>query len=137
MSTHDLPAVNAALNALSLVLLVAGFAAVRRGKVRWHRRLMLMALVATGLFLVSYSVYHAQVGSTPYPGVGAARGAYLALLASHVILAVAIVPLVLVTVRRALGADYQRHKRIARRTLPLWIYVSVTGVAVYVILYVL
>lgn len=136
MSVHDLPTLNAILNAVSGVLLVAGYVAIRRGRVDVHRRCMKSAFVVSALFLVSYVVYHVQVGSVKFSGEGALRTFYLALLASHVVLAIVIVPLVLVTLRRALRGDFLRHRFIARRTFPLWLYVSVTGVVVYMMLYV-
>jgi putative membrane protein len=131
-----LPTLNATLNAVCFALLVAAYIAIRRRKVAVHRRLMLAAVTTSVLFLVSYLTYHASEGSRPFPGTGIARTAYLVLLTSHVILAAAIVPMVLVTLRRGLKADYASHRRIARRTLPLWMYVSVTGVIVYLALYV-
>ena len=135
MNDSVLPHLNAALNATSFVLLVAAFYKIRRGDVQTHRRLMLSALVVSGLFLVSYVVYHAQYGSVKFQGQGVARPVYFFILVTHVILAAAIVPLVFVTARRALRADFARHKRIARWTYPLWLYVSVTGVVVYLMLY--
>ncbi|HEY0173416.1 MAG TPA: DUF420 domain-containing protein [Pyrinomonadaceae bacterium] len=135
MNDSVLPHLNAALNATSFLLLVAAFYQIRRGNVRAHRRLMLSALAVSALFLVSYVTYHAQHGSVRFQGQGAARTFYFVILVTHIILAAAIVPLVLVTVRRALRGDFAPHRRIARWTYPLWLYVSVTGVVVYVMLY--
>jgi len=130
-----LPFVNALLNGTSAVLLATGYAFIRRRRVTAHLRCMLGAFAASSLFLLSYVVYHAQTGSRPYGGHGAARAIYFALLVSHIILAVAILPLALTTLYRAWRGDFSRHVRIARRTLPIWLYVSVTGVVIYVMLY--
>lgn len=135
MNDSVLPHVNAALNALSFLLLVAAFYQIRHGNVQAHRRLMLSALVVSCLFLVSYVTYHAQYGSVRFTGQGAVRVVYFLILITHIILAAAIVPLVTVTVVRALRGDFARHRRIARWTYPLWLYVSVTGVIVYLMLY--
>jgi uncharacterized membrane protein YozB (DUF420 family) len=136
VAVQVLPTLNALLNATAFTLLMAGYAAIRRRDVRRHRRLMLSACATSAAFLVSYVVYHALAGSKHYPGTGLAKGLYLLLLASHVILAAAIVPLVIVTLRRGLRGRYRAHRKIARRTLPLWAYVSVTGVIVYILLYI-
>jgi putative membrane protein len=130
-----LPHFNAMLNATSFVLLVAGFRFIRRGNVGAHRACMLAALGTSILFLVSYLVYHAHHGTTRFAGQGLARPLYFFILTTHTILAAAIVPLVVVTLRRALRADFARHMRLARLTLPLWLYVSITGVVVYLMLY--
>ena len=135
MNDSILPHLNACLNAASFTLLVAGFYFISRRRVRAHRACMLGALAVTGLFLVSYVVYHSQYGSMRFRGQGVVRPLYFSILISHVTLAAAIVPLVAVTLRRALGGDYVRHRRIARWTYPLWLYVSVTGVVVYLMLY--
>ncbi len=135
MNDSVLPHLNAALNAASFVLLVAALLQIRRGNVRGHRRLMLSALGVSGLFLVSYVAYHAQHGSVKFAGQGLVRPVYFVILITHVVLAAAIVPLVFVTLRRALAGDFARHRRIARWTYPLWLYVSVTGVVVYLMLY--
>jgi uncharacterized membrane protein YozB (DUF420 family) len=135
MNDSILPHVNAALNATSFLLLVAAFYQIRRGNVRAHRRLMLSALAVSGLFLVSYVAYHAQYGSVRFQGQGTVRTVYFVILITHIILAAAIVPLVIVTVLRALRGDFASHRRIARWTYPLWLYVSVTGVVVYGLLY--
>jgi len=135
MTAHDLPHLNAALNATSAVCLVGGFLCIRRRAIQAHRACMIAAVTVSCLFLVSYVVYHAQVGSVKFQGTGTVRPFYFALLLSHTILAVVIVPLVAITLRRAIRRDFIRHARIARWTLPLWFYVSVTGVLVYWLLY--
>jgi uncharacterized membrane protein YozB (DUF420 family) len=135
VSVHDLPALNATLNATSAVFLAAGFVFIRRRVVAAHRACMLAAFAASSVFLVSYIVYHAQVGSVHFQGQGAIRRVYFAILGTHTVLAATIVPLAVVTLRRALRRDFARHRRIARITLPLWFYVSVTGVVIYWMLY--
>ena len=135
MNDSILPHLNAALNATSFLLLVAAFYQIRRGNIGAHRTLMLSALAVSALFLVSYVVYHARYGSVRFQGQGTVRTFYFVILITHVILAAAIVPLVLVTLRRALRGDFALHRRIARWTYPIWVYVSVTGVIVYVMLY--
>jgi uncharacterized membrane protein YozB (DUF420 family) len=135
MTVTDLPALNATLNAISTVLLVTGYVFIRRGDRRKHKACMIAALVMSALFLTSYVIYHAQVGSVPFKGTGWIRTVYFAVLIPHVILAAAIVPPVLITASRGLSAKYDKHRRIARWTLPLWLYVSVTGVIVYLMLY--
>jgi putative membrane protein len=131
----DLPAVNATLNSASALLLAAGYFFIRRGNVAAHRRCMVAALTTSALFLTTYLIYHYNVGSVPFTGRGWIRAVYFSILITHTILAAVIVPLVLVTLSRALRADFVRHRRIARWTLPLWFYVSVTGVVVYWMLY--
>jgi uncharacterized membrane protein YozB (DUF420 family) len=135
VSFRDLPTLNAVLNATSALLLLVGWWLVRRGRREAHRRAMLAALGTSSLFLLSYLVYHFEVGSVRFTGVGAARTVYFAVLLSHTVLAVAIVPLVLVTLARALRGSFDAHRTVARYTLPLWIYVSATGVVVYWMLY--
>ena len=135
MQISDLPAVNASLNALASVFLVIGYILIRNGHRTGHKRCMLMALITSAFFLTSYVIYHANAGSVPFPGVGAVRVLYFAVLIPHVILAATILPLALVTAARGLRGDFGRHVRIARWTLPLWLYVSVTGVIVYLMLY--
>lgn len=135
MSITDLPALNASLNAASAVLLIAGYLFIRRGYVRRHKAAMLAACVVSTLFLISYVIYHANAGSKPFQGRGPIRVVYFAILITHVILAAAIVPLALVTLVRGLRARFDAHIRIARWTLPIWLYVSVTGVIVYLMLY--
>jgi len=130
-----LPAVNAALNGTAAVLLAVGWVFIRRRQVERHRAFMLGAFTASALFLTSYLVYHAKVGSVPYQGQGALRTVYFSILITHVILAALILPLSLMTLSRALARRFDRHRRIARWTLPIWLYVSVTGVVIYVMLY--
>jgi len=130
-----LPAVNAILNSIAAALLVSGYLLIRRGQVEQHRLCMLAAFATSTLFLVSYLVYHAQVGSRPYTGQGPIRTVYFAVLISHVTLAATILPLALVTLRRGLQRNDARHVAIARWTLPIWLYVSITGVIVYWMLY--
>jgi uncharacterized membrane protein YozB (DUF420 family) len=135
MSISDLPVVNASLNGLSALLLAAGYANIRSGRRDAHRNCMIAALVSSTLFLTSYLVYHFHVGSVPFTGRGPIRTAYFAILITHTILAVLIVPLVATTLTRALRERFDAHRRIARITLPLWAYVSVTGVIIYWMLY--
>jgi len=129
------PALNATLNATSAVLLSTGYAMIRRGRVLAHKTCMGLAFACSTAFLVSYVIYHVKVGSVPFRGQGWIRPVYFALLISHVVLAAAILPLAVVTLSRALREQFDRHKRIARWTLPLWLYVSVTGVVIYFLLY--
>ena len=131
----QLPAVNATLNGIAATLLAAGYACIRRGRIDLHRRCMLAAFATSALFLVSYLVYHAQVGSRSFTGEGPVRVVYFTILVSHIVLAAAILPLAIVTLRRGLRRDDARHAALARWTLPIWLYVSVTGVAVYWMLY--
>ena len=135
MSVTDLPALNASLNALATIFLLAGYVFVRQKRVAAHRLCMIAALATSVLFLTSYVIYHANVGSRPFTGTGPIRIVYFAILISHVLLAIAIVPMVLLTVSRALAGRFDPHRRIARITWPLWMYVSVTGVIVYLMLY--
>ena len=131
----NLPGVNASLNSASALFLISGYLLIRNKKVAAHKACMVSAVVASSLFLVSYLVYHYQVGSVPFKGTGWIRAVYFTILISHTALAALIVPLVLITLRRAVTGNFVRHKRIARWTFPLWLYVSVTGVIVYVMLY--
>ena len=135
MNIADLPALNAGLNALASAFLVTGYVLIRSGRRNAHKRCMLMALTTSAVFLTSYVIYHANAGSVPFRGTGLMRVVYFAVLIPHIILAATILPLALLTTARGLRGDYGRHKRIARWTLPLWLYVSVTGVIVYVMLY--
>jgi putative membrane protein len=135
ISVGDLPAVNATLNGTSALLLVAGYIAIRKRRPSLHRALMLSALGASVLFLASYLFYHYRTGTTRFTGQGLARTFYFAVLTSHTILAMVIVPLVIVTLYLAIRENFPRHRRIARWTFPLWLYVSVTGIVVYVMLY--
>ncbi len=135
MNDSVLPHLNAALNALSFVFLLAGFYFIRRRRVRAHISSMAAALAVSTLFLVSYVTYHYSYGSVKFTGTGLVRPFYFTVLITHIILAAAIVPLVAVTLRLALRGEYARHRRVARWTYPLWLYVSVTGVVVYLMLY--
>jgi uncharacterized membrane protein YozB (DUF420 family) len=135
LTVTDLPALNAVLNASSAFLLATGYVLIRRGRRDAHKRVMLAALVSSALFLTSYLVYHAQVGSVRFRGQGAVRTLYFTILLTHTVLAVAIVPLVATTLVPALRGRFDRHRRLARITLPLWAYVSVTGVVIYWMLY--
>jgi putative membrane protein len=134
-SASALPALNAALNGTSAMLLATGYLFIRRRRVAAHRACMLGAFAVSVLFLISYVIYHAQAGSRPFPGQGWIRPVYFALLISHIVLAAVILPAVLVTIYRAWQADFLRHRAIARWTFPIWLYVSVTGVVVYWMLY--
>jgi len=131
----DLPAVNAALNATSAVLLLIAYRRIRRLEIESHRRWMLAAAAVSAVFLISYLTYHAQVGSVRFTGQGPVRAVYFTILISHTLLAIANVPLVLRTLYLGLKRRDDRHRRIARWTFPIWLYVSVTGVVVYVMLY--
>jgi len=135
MSISDLPALNATLNAVAAVLLSAGYVFIRRRQKAAHRACMLSAFAASTAFLVSYVVYHAHAGSKPYPGTGPIRSLYFVILGTHVVLAVVILPMALVTLARGLRERFDAHVRLARWTLPLWLYVSVTGVVIYLMLY--
>jgi putative membrane protein len=135
MSVRDLPSLNAALNGTSAVLLLLGYRFIRRRAISAHRACMLAAFTVSVAFLISYVVYHAQVGSVRFPGTGWARGVYFAILITHTMLAALVPPLAVVTLYRALRGSFERHRRLARWTFPIWLYVSVTGVVVYVMLY--
>ena len=129
------PALNALFNGTSAVFLVAGWLAIRRRDELLHKQCMLTAVGASGVFLISYIIRFATSGSHKYPGDGIDKIIYLAVLFSHMILAAALVPLALITLSRALRARFDKHRRIARWTWPVWIYVSITGVVVYLMLY--
>jgi len=135
VSVHDLPAVNASLNAISGVLLVVAYALIRQRKIEQHRKVMLAAFATSALFLVCYVVYHAQVGSVRFTRHGFVRPLYFTILITHVTLAALVLPMAIVTLSRGLKARYPQHRRIARWTFPIWLYVSVTGVLVYILLY--
>jgi putative membrane protein len=135
ITVADLPAVNATLNAIAAILLTCGGVMIHQRRIEAHRRFMLAAFATSALFLVSYVVYHANVGSRPFLGQGAVRIFYYTILITHIVLAAAILPLALITLTHALRARFERHVPIARWTLPIWLYVSVTGVIVYVMLY--
>jgi putative membrane protein len=130
-----MPTLNALLNSLSALFLLCGYAFIRRGQVGKHKACMAAAFVSSTLFLVGYLTYHAQAGTTRFMGQGWVRPVYFAILISHTILAAVIVPLALTTLGFALKGTFQKHKRIARWTLPVWLYVSVTGVVIYLMLY--
>src|SRR6478672_8957336 len=130
-----LPHLNACLNGTSAILLFAGFSFIRSGKVAAHRACQISALVVSTLFLVSYLTYHYYHGTTRFQGSGLVRPIYFTILTSHTILAIVIVPLIAITFVRAFRLDFVRHRKIARITLPLWFYVSITGVIVYLMLY--
>jgi protein SCO1/2/putative membrane protein len=135
MDIHDLPAVNAALNGTAAVLLVRGYTQIKGGRIQGHRKTMLAAFATSIVFLISYLIYHAQVGSVKYQGTGALRSVYFTILISHTVLAAAVPFLAIITLRRGLRNDLRRHSRLAKWTLPIWLYVSVTGVVVYFMLY--
>jgi putative membrane protein len=135
LAVTDLPALNATLNAISAAFLITGYILIRQGRYRLHKRCMLGALTTSTLFLISYLVYHYNVGSRPFPGTGVVRYVYLSILLTHVVLAATILPLALVTTGRGLREQYGKHVKVARWTLPLWLYVSVTGVIIYLMLY--
>jgi uncharacterized membrane protein YozB (DUF420 family) len=135
ISVHDLPAVNASLNAVSGVLLLCGYILIRARRIALHRFVMITAFATSSLFLICYLVYHAQVGSVPFPRHGLVRPLYFTILITHVLLAATVPPLAIVTMTRGLKGRYPQHRRIARWTFPIWMYVSVTGVLVYVLLY--
>ena len=135
LDVHDLPALNAGLNSLSTVLLIIGWFLIRNRKIAAHRAVMITALVTSSLFLTSYLIYHAQVGSVPFQGQGPIRKVYFAILITHTILAATVPFLAGITVWRAYKKRFDRHRAIARWTLPIWLYVSATGVIVYLMLY--
>ena len=135
MTVTDLPALNATLNATCAALLVTGWVLIKRGRIRQHRAVMIAAFITSAVFLVSYLIYHAQVGSVRFTRTGLIRTVYFTILLTHTVLAAAIVPMVLVTFSRGLSGKYDPHRRIAKWTMPIWLYVSITGVIVYVMLY--
>lgn len=131
---YSLPSLNAFLNSVSTVLILAGYAAIVRSKYRLHMRCMLSAFVASALFLVSYLVYHNSVGHTPFTGQGWIRPVYFTILITHVILSASVVPLVLTSYYMAFSGRLSLHKKVSKWTFPIWLYVSVTGVVIYLIL---
>ncbi len=135
MTLSDLPALNASLNATAGVLIVIGYTLIRRGRIRQHRAVMITACAVSALFLISYVIYHANIGSKPFPGRGPIRFVYFGILITHVLLAAAVLPLAIITLSRGLRSRFERHVAIARWTFPIWLYVSVTGVIVYLMLY--
>ena len=135
MDVHDLPTLNATLNATASVLLVWGYLLIRKRRIEMHKRVMLAAFTVSVLFLISYLVYHAQVGSVRFQKTGTLRTVYLGILLTHTILAALVPFLAGITLYRAWKGKFSRHRAIARWTLPIWLYVSVTGVVVYLMLY--
>jgi uncharacterized membrane protein YozB (DUF420 family) len=135
MGVGDLPALNAVLNATAAILLAAGFVLIRRGNKRAHKRVMIAAFAVSCAFLASYLTYHAIAGTVYFRGTGAIRTVYLSVLATHTVLAAAVPPLAILTLARGLRGRFQRHRKLARWVLPAWLYVSVTGVVVYWMLY--
>ena len=135
MTIADLPAVNATLNGLSALFLLSGYIFIKRGERAAHKRSMLAALGTSTVFLACYLIYHWNTGSRPFPGQGTPRMVYLTILLTHIVLAITILPLALVTTFRGLRSEFGQHVRIARWTFPIWLYVSVTGVVIYVMLY--
>ena len=135
LEVTDLPEVNATLNAIAALLLTIGYIYIRRGQTQEHRLCMLAAFATSALFLASYLVYHFNVGSVAFTGQGTIRTVYFTILISHIILAIAILPMAIVTLLRALRGQFESHRRLAKWTVPLWLYVSVTGVVVYWMLY--
>ena len=135
MTFADLPLLNAFLNSLSAGFLLFGYRSIRSGNKERHRRFMLMALATSTLFLISYLIYHYAVGSVKFTGEGWVRGLYFSILLTHTVLAALVPPMAIVTLVRALRERFDRHRRIARWTLPIWLYVSVTGVVIYLLLY--
>ena len=135
LEVTDLPEVNATLNAIAALLLTIGYIYIRLGQTQEHRLCMLAAFATSALFLASYLVYHFNVGSLAFTGQGTIRTVYFTILISHIILAIAILPMAIVTLLRALRGQFESHRRLAKWTLPLWLYVSVTGVVVYWMLY--
>jgi uncharacterized membrane protein YozB (DUF420 family) len=135
IGVQDLPAVNATLNATAAILLLRGYVLIRTGRKEQHRRVMLTAFAVSVAFLISYLVYHAQAGVVYFQKTGLIRGVYLTILTTHTILAAIVPVLAIITLRRGLKGNFVRHRRIARWTFPIWLYVSVTGVIVYLMLY--
>lgn len=135
LDVRDLPALNAILNSCSALLLLTGYILIRNGRRDAHRNVMIAALVCSAAFLTSYLIYHAQVGSVRFPGTGTARTIYLSILLTHTVLAAAVPVLAIITVVHAWKKRWAKHTRLAKWTLPIWLYVSVTGVVVYWMLY--
>jgi uncharacterized membrane protein YozB (DUF420 family) len=135
MTVHDLPTLNAVLNGTAAILLAIGYTLIRNGKRTAHKRVMIAAFCTSILFLIDYLIYHAQVGSVHYPHTGALRIIYFTILISHTLLAVTVPVLAIMTLRRALKGEFARHRKLAKWTWPIWMYVSVTGVIVYLMLY--
>jgi len=135
MTLLFLPTLNAMLNGISAILLLIGYYSIRHKRIPAHKTCMLLALISSTFFLISYLIYHWQVGSVRFRGSGDIRAVYFSILSSHTLLAAATLPLALITVYRAWNERFDKHKRIARWTLPVWLYVSITGVMIYWMLY--
>jgi len=135
LKLHDLPTLNAVLNSISAILIVTGYCLIRARRIEAHRKTMLAAFTTSTLFLISYLVYHAQVGSVHFQKTGPIRTVYFTILITHTILAAVVAPMVVVTLFRGLKGRFVSHRKLARITLPVWLYVSVTGVVVYAMLY--
>jgi len=135
ISVHDLPTVNAVLNATAAVLLIWGYTLIRLKRIQAHRRVMLAAFTTSSIFLICYITYHVQVGSVRFPRTGLIRTVYFIILGTHTLLALTVPVLAIITLSRGLRGRYDKHRKIARWTLPIWLYVSVTGVVVYLMLY--
>lgn len=135
LTLSDLPLLNALLNSTSAILLVVGHHQLKKGNIQLHKKLMISVFVVSCMFLTSYLIYHYGHGSQPFQGQGAVRYLYFAILLSHTVLATAIVPLALITLKRGLKREDDKHRRIAKWTYPIWLYVSVTGVVIYLMLY--
>lgn len=135
MTIYDLPAINASLNAIATVLLGSGYVAIKRGNKELHKKLMISALLVSAAFLGCYLVYHYHAGSKPFPDLGWIKTLYLIILVPHIILAAIMVPMILKTFWHAFRGEWESHKKIARWTFPIWMYVSLTGVVIYLMLY--
>ena len=135
MNFSVLPTVNAILNGCSGLLLIAAFVFIKQGKITWHRNTMLAATALSILFITSYLTYHYNAGSTLFQGTGGIRYLYFAILLSHTVLAMVNLPMVIITLKRGLAGVYPKHRKIARITLPIWLYISITGVIIYMMLY--
>jgi uncharacterized membrane protein YozB (DUF420 family) len=135
MNVYDLPPINAALNGIATVLLGSGYVAIKRGRKDLHKALMVSALVVSAAFLACYLIYHYHAGSKPFPDLGWIKTVYLLILVPHIILAAVMVPMILKTFWHAFRGEWERHKKIARWTFPIWMYVSLTGVVIYLMLY--
>lgn len=135
MTVYDLPAINASLNAIATVLLGSGYVAIKRGNKELHKKLMISALAVSAAFLACYLVYHYHAGSRPFPELGWIKTVYLLILVPHIILAAIMVPMILKTFWHAFRGEWESHKKIARWTFPIWMYVSLTGVVIYLMLY--
>ncbi len=135
MTVYDLPAINASLNAVATILLGSGYVAIKRGNKELHKKLMISALLVSAAFLACYLVYHYHAGSKPFPDLGWIKTVYLLILVPHIILAAVMVPMILKTFWHAFRGEWESHKKIARWTFPIWMYVSLTGVVIYLMLY--